>query len=286
MLDGRAPARIDPAVRELAALLHDHLVGEMTVHPGGDVEAWRSFLLLLARTADSVRADGGIARLWTTMGGRHLTLREIDYAEVLRERTGGLAAGWELVIASCLEGDAFFLNDDALRSLSEIAGDPQRLTEVVAALDEQAGARGGIPARTAALIRLLRGIAEAVARTDHAQLDTALRNMATALGQVSPEMMLELLSHRGTADEQGDGSPRVVGEVVRRMSDQTIATFVSRSIVTQGTSTDRLAEALHALVPDHERRRHLVGMAHDETAASPSARPRGSNRCGRTPRAC
>ena len=268
MLDGRAPARIDPAVRELAALLHDHLVGEMTVHPGGDVEAWRSFLLLLARTADSVRADGGIARLWTTMGGRHLTLREIDYAEVLRERTGGLAAGWELVIASCLEGDAFFLNDDALRSLSEIAGDPQRLTEVVAALDEQAGARGGIPARTAALIRLLRGIAEAVARTDHAQLDTALRNMATALGQVSPEMMLELLSHRGTADEQGDGSPRVVGEVVRRMSDQTIATFVSRSIVTQGTSTDRLAEALHALVPDHERRRHLVGMAHDETAAS------------------
>src|SRR3984893_2061548 len=145
MLDGRAPARIDPAVRELAALLHDHLVGEMTVHPGGDVEAWRSFLLLLARTADSVRADGGIARLWTTMGGRHLALREIDYAEVLRERTGGLAAGWELVIASCLEGDAFFLNDDALRSLSEIAGDPQRLTEVVAALDEPAGVRGGSP---------------------------------------------------------------------------------------------------------------------------------------------
>src|ERR1700685_1124990 len=30
MLDGCAPARIDQAVRELAALLHDHLVGEIT----------------------------------------------------------------------------------------------------------------------------------------------------------------------------------------------------------------------------------------------------------------
>src|SRR5580658_8735915 len=38
MLDGRAPARIDQAVGELAVLLHDHLVGEITIHPGGDVE--------------------------------------------------------------------------------------------------------------------------------------------------------------------------------------------------------------------------------------------------------
>jgi HEAT repeat protein len=275
LLDGRAPSRIDQAVRELAVLLHDHLVGEITVHPGGDVEAWRSFLLLLARTADSVRADGGIARLWTTMGGRHLTLREIDYAEVLRERRGVLAAGWERVIASCLEGDVFDMNEDAMRSLSEIAGDPQRLTDVVAALDERAAVHGGIPARTAALIRLLRGIAEAVAETDQTQLDTALRNLSAALGQLSPDMMLELLSHRGSAEEQGEGSPPVLTEIVRRMSDQTIATFVSRSIVKEGTSTDRLAEAFHALVPDHERRHHLIGLAHDETMASPLGQKEG-----------
>ncbi len=117
LLDGRAPARIDQAVRELASLLHDHLVGEITIHPGGDVEAWRSFLILLARTSDSVRTDGGIARLWTTMGGRHVELREIDYAEVMRERAGGQAAVWERIIASCLEGDAFDLNEDAIRWL-------------------------------------------------------------------------------------------------------------------------------------------------------------------------
>src|SRR5262249_46522699 len=69
LLDGRAAARPDQAVTELAALLHDRLVGELTVHPGGDVEAWRNFLLLLGRSPESVRGEGGIARLWTTMAG-------------------------------------------------------------------------------------------------------------------------------------------------------------------------------------------------------------------------
>ena len=81
------------------------------------------------------------------MGGRHVELREIDYAEVMRERAGGQAAAWERILASCLEGDAFDLNEDAIRSLSEIAGDQQRLAELVAALDDRAAARGGLPAR-------------------------------------------------------------------------------------------------------------------------------------------
>src|SRR5712692_2923051 len=105
LLDGQAPARPDAAVGELATLLHDHLVGELTVHAGGDVEAWRNFLLLLGRTAESVRAEGGVARLWTTLAGRHVELREIDYAEVLRERKDGGTAAWDAVVASCLQGD-------------------------------------------------------------------------------------------------------------------------------------------------------------------------------------
>ena len=79
LLDERAPARAEAALAEMAALLHSHLIGELTVHPGGDIEAWRTFLLLLGRTPESVRADGGIARVWTTLAGRHVELREIDY---------------------------------------------------------------------------------------------------------------------------------------------------------------------------------------------------------------
>jgi hypothetical protein len=101
LLDERAPARPEGALIELAALLHSHLIGQLTVHPGGDIEAWRMFLLLLGRTPESVRTDGGIARVWTTMAGRHLELREIDYAEVLRERASGQHAVWDRVVTNC-----------------------------------------------------------------------------------------------------------------------------------------------------------------------------------------
>ena len=37
LLDGRAAARPEASVTELAALLHNHLVGEMTVYAGGDI---------------------------------------------------------------------------------------------------------------------------------------------------------------------------------------------------------------------------------------------------------
>src|SRR5262245_66655969 len=46
-IGGRSPARPDASLAELAALLHDHLIGELTVKAGGDAEAWRNFLLLL-----------------------------------------------------------------------------------------------------------------------------------------------------------------------------------------------------------------------------------------------
>src|SRR5690242_2570482 len=52
LADGRPPARPDPSLAELATLLHDHLVGEIVIHPGGTLEAWRSFLLLIGRSPE------------------------------------------------------------------------------------------------------------------------------------------------------------------------------------------------------------------------------------------
>ena len=273
LLDGRAPARADQAIGELAVLLHEHLVGELIVHPGGDVEAWRNFLLLVGRTPEAVRSEGGIARLWTEMAGRHLELREIDYAEVLRERSEGEAAVWEKVISSCLQGDAFSLDEEGLRVLLELVGDADRLGELVATLETRANAGGsGLPTKTAALLRMLRGIVEAVSKNEPDRLDPVLRNMASAVGHLSPEMMMGLLSHGSGAqgDSDDEDTPRLVSAVVSRMSEKTIARFVTRSIISnQGTATDRLAEAFQTLVRDVDQRERMVALAHDDVAASP-----------------
>jgi HEAT repeat protein len=278
LLEGRSPVRVDAAVNELAALLHEHLVGELTIHPGGDIEAWRSFLLLLARTPDSVRADGGIGRLWMTTGAQHVELREIDYAEVLRERREGREAVWERVIASCLQGQAFDLSPEAAATLAEIAEDPQQFAQLVAALDERAAASGSVPTRTASLLRLLQGLADMMAKASPDKLELVLRNMAAAVSQISLELMLDLLAHRtelgdpGSPGSPGDndaGESPVVGQVVERMSDKNIASFVANNVVKDGTATERLAQAFQTLVPNPERRNHLLGLAHDEAATTP-----------------
>src|SRR4051812_2246496 len=263
LMDDRAPARPDAALGELAVLLHSHLIGELTIHPGGDVEAWRTFLLLLGRTPESVRSDGGIARVWATMAGRHVELREIDYAEVLRERAGGEPVIWKRVIANCLQGSAFDLDEAGIRELLGIATDSDQLAGLMASLDSSADA-AGIGIRTAAMMRLLRGIVEAVSQRQPEQLEPVLKNMATAVGQCSPEMLLGLIGHKGE-----DDGPPLMQAVVSRMTDTTISKFVSRHVISGDTSTDRLAQAFQTLVRDGEEQQRLLAMAKGDVAASP-----------------
>jgi hypothetical protein len=78
----------------------------MTLNPGADASSWRTLFLLLARSPAKVRADGGIAKLWTTAGGPSLEIEEIDYAEVLREKQGREAARDEIVAAALAAPEA------------------------------------------------------------------------------------------------------------------------------------------------------------------------------------
>jgi hypothetical protein len=264
LLDDRPPLKPDAAVSELAVILHSHLIGQLIVHAGGDVDAWRTFLLLLGRSPESVRGEGGIARVWTTMAGRHIELREIDYAEVLRERSGGDSAVWKSVIASCLQGSAFDLDEAAIGELLGIAGDSAKMAEFLAGLEASVEDGSSVGVKTAVLMRMLRGIVDVVSKNQPQQLEPVLRNMASAVGQLSPDMMLGLLGHR--ADDEG---PQVMQAVVSRMSDTTIAGFVSRRVIAGDTATDRLATAFQTLVRDPDHQQRLLAMARQDVQASP-----------------
>lgn len=271
-IDGREAARPDPAVRELAALLHEHLVGELRIVEAADPGAWRTFLLLLGRSTEDLLANGGIGRLWATSGGQHLQLREIDYAEVLRERQSGSAAAWSAIVAHCLAGDAVDLDETTLRTLVTIAADPARLLDLTRQIDEEVADRG-VRAQAQALSRLLTELARAVTVLEPERLDLVLRNAAAAAGSLSPDVMLELLG--GRPQEPAGGSLDVVGEVVDRMSDATVASFVANSVVAEGGATARLAEAFKALVPEEERRTGILAMASAEVAETPLGREAG-----------
>ena len=120
------PQRPDPAIGELAEVLYRHMIGAMTVNAAADADSWRTLLLLLARTPEEVRADGGIAKLWATAGGPSLELVEIDYAEVLREKQGD-AATIDQIIAAAIAGPQVQLDESTIEKLLAIVGEPEKL---------------------------------------------------------------------------------------------------------------------------------------------------------------
>src|SRR5262249_7633655 len=201
---------------------------------------------------------------WTTMAGRHVELREIDYTEVLRERKSGEAAVWDKVIANCLQGSAFELDEESIKELLGIAIDSDKLSAMMATLEQGVDAGGGIGAKTAALMRMLRGIVDAVSKHDPEQLEPVLRSMASAVGQVSPDMMLGLLHQPHDAE-----GPRLMHQVVSRMTDRTIARFVSKHVIAESAPTDRLALAFQSLVREPEQQQRMLALAKEDVAASP-----------------
>jgi HEAT repeat protein len=260
-----APAKPDSAIVELSDLLRRQLVGTLTLNPGADADSWRTLLMLLSRAPEEVRADGGIARLWATAGGPSLEIAEIDYAEVLREKQGD-AATIDRVIAAALAGPQLELDDSAMRTLLDIVGDPARLSELMQQL-EAGTTDKGVEVRVAAFLNLLRGLAEHVGRTNPGQLDQTLRQMGQAAGRLSADSMLELLARR-TKPEAMAGSVNVVTAMVHRMSDSTVAEFVSTSVIAERGASERLAQAFQSLVPEQDRQRQLLALAQPEVAAS------------------
>jgi HEAT repeat protein len=265
LVGGQGVTRPDAAIGELAALLHAHLIGEITINPDGDAAAWRSLLLLIARPPEDVRSEGGIVRLWMTMAGRHVELRQIDYAEVLRERQAGNAASWQRIVDTCLAGDRLEIPQELLEALVDGTTTSDELAGVLGQFEAPGDASGpGLTARTAALVRLLRGIVRAVAERAPEQSERVMRNLAVALGRLSPDTILSLVA-RGAAPD-GDDAP-IVGPLVSRMPDATVAAFVARHANARGAALERVAQAFQALVVDRDRRERLVAMAHESSPA-------------------
>jgi HEAT repeat protein len=263
LMDGAATAKPDQAVRETAALLHDHMIGLVTLHSSPDPDGWLPFLNILAKSFDDVRSAGGVARLWAATGQRHLDLQEIDYADILRERAGSQESHWNDIIRACLNLDSP-LDEETLQHLTEVCGDPERFSEFVLALETNGETSMG--SKASALLRMLRGVIDLVSRTDPTKIEPLLKNIAQGFGTLSPELLLELLStEEGRADKAAD----LVLQVASRMTDATLGGFVAKGVLAEGGATTRLAQAFQALVPDNDRRPGLLQIAHAQLAESP-----------------
>ena len=272
-IEGQAPLRPDPAIGELAALLHERLIGELTIQHEADAEDWRALLLLLARAPEDLLAEGGIGSAWAGSGRAHFEIREIDYAEVLRERAGGEKAQWDRIIALCLQGDTSGLDERALGTLIDSLSDPQRFGDLLEHFQaSEAVETVSVSMRLAALLQLMRTALEAVKARNPAAAEQALQTMADSCARLTPEMMLAMLGSRQSSNA---ADAHMANDLMERMSDQTVASFVARSVTVEKGATERLAHALEVLVPEAERKGRILELAHEEARHSQAGQEEG-----------
>ena len=270
LVGGRALSRPDIAVSELASMLHAHSVGELQFNEPLTPAAWHAFLLLITQSPADLRGEGGITRAWAAAGGGPIEIRQIDYGEVLRERASGDESSWEFILTAYLEGEQSDLDDAMLATLSEIVTDPERMAAFIDGVIEKSAQDGWLSRKQAQLAKLLQALAAYISRSSPATLDAALRGVAGSLPRMSPEVVTGLLTEPRPVDE--NGAPAGIdlgGELLARLDDGVIASFVSAVITRDRAASGRLAEAFQALVPDEQQRGRVLEMAEGVAAQGP-----------------
>jgi len=259
----RAPVRPDPAIAELAALLHSRLIGELRIQPGASSEDWRQLLLVLARPVEDLLADGGPAAVWAATGRGLFDIIEIDYAAVLKERNSGDDATWDRLLASCLKGEDLTLDEHVIDMLLAAFGDESSLGALLDRLNDKADEeRSSMPARVATVMKLVKA---AIGAAEARELPTEqiFETLAHASAHFTPDMILGLLAHRKSSAEDA----QLAGRIIDGMTDSSISSFVARAVTAEHGASARLAHAFEALVPDEARRGPLLAQAHDEAKA-------------------
>jgi HEAT repeat protein len=264
-IDGRMPGRPDQAITELAGIMHDRLIGELRVERGADGLDWHALLMLLAQSPEELLAAGGITKAWEASGRQHFEIRAIDYAEMLREREGPNAE-WDQILRLCLHGDVDGLDQAAIATLLEMLGDSARFGELLERL--QTIAEIGEPtvnARVAALLDLVTRMIDASGeRMGDQGREDVLQTVAGSTSRLTPEMLIALIERARAAEGRAS---QVASDVVERIDEPTMASFVARSVERQHGATERLAQALQLLVPDLGGRERVLELARQDAEA-------------------
>jgi HEAT repeat protein len=176
----------------------------------------------------------------------------------LRERSGEDGAAWDRIIEFCLQGDIDgSIDERALEAVIAALDSVERFGELIERIQSASGA-ASVGARAAALLGLIHKALE-VLKERQQEASPVLQTIADSAAHMTPDMMLAVLQQARQQTETGE--PPLAASIVERMGDDTVAAFVSASVVAERGATERLALAFEALVPDTDRKERLLDLA-------------------------
>jgi HEAT repeat protein len=273
LVNGRGLPKPESSATELAVLLHQQLIGEMTLFDRLDNDGWHAFLSLLAKSPEDARVIGGVAKAWEETGNKAIKLVEIDYAEVLRERGGsGDSASWDRILTALKEekqekegGSA--AGGDTMQSMMEMAESPERLAQFAQKLQDVGKASGDDSLQQRkALLEMMHGLANYTAERQPDQLNTVLDRMAGAAAQLPPDMLLTLITDPPPLPGGSGQRMDLAGELQARLTDEMLTKFLVDNVVKDRGASSRLATAFQTLVPDPTKQQDILAAAAAQAA--------------------
>jgi len=258
-VDGRAMVRQDAAVTDLAALLHRHQVGQLTIRPQTDADVWRRFMVLLALPPDQARLRGGLGSMWASEGETRIEIRSLDYNELLRSRIRGDKATWNAIVAACLEDSAFSLDDAMVELLFGVLDDPSRIVGVMQAIESRLPSVNSPGQGPMVIAGMLQAVAQFVATSAPEQVESVMAALAEAATRLPIDTLGPIVE-----TQHGTFRPslaRFVQGLVRRISDGSIADLIACEVRGGRGSSPRLADAFCGLAPDPDRRSAILALA-------------------------
>jgi hypothetical protein len=262
-VEGRAIPRPDAAVADLAGILHRHQVGQITIRPLTDAETWRRFLALLSLPADQARLRGGLGELWASEGETRIEVRTLDYNELLRARVRGDKATWDAIVAGCLEGVAFSLDDAMVELLFGILNDPDKIVGLMQAVETRLASEHGEGRSPMVIAGLLQAVAQFVAASAPDEADRVIAALAEAATRLPVSTLAPMVgSQRGGTFQPG--LARFIQGLVRHVHDDSIANLVASEVRSGRGSSTHLADAFCGLAPDPDRRSAILAQARND----------------------
>lgn len=271
LINGRGLAKPEPSAGELATILHQQLVGELTLFDRLDNNGWHAFLSLLAKSPEDTRALGGVKKAWEETGNNAIGLTEIDYADILRERGGsGESASWDRILAAMKEDSAAEGGGGepaTMQDMMALTQDPGRLAQFAQTLQDVGRASGddSIQQRKS-LVELMHGLANYAADRKPEELNAVLNSMAGAAAQMSPDMLLTLITDPPPMPSGSGPRMDLAGELQARLTDEMLTKFLVDNVVKDRGASHRLAAAFQTLVPDPDRQQHILAAAAEQAA--------------------
>ncbi len=268
LVNGRGLAKPEASATELATMLHQQLISELTLFDRLDNDGWHAFLSLLAKTPEDTRAMGGVAKAWEETGNKAIRLTEIDYADILRERAGtGESATWDRILTALKdetkEGEGG--EQTTMENMVALAEDSGRLAQFAQKLQDLGKAAGddSIQQRKS-LLEMMHGLANYTAERQPEALDSVLDKMAGAAAQLSPDMLLTLITDPPPLPGGSGQRMDLAGELQARLTDEMLTKFLVENIVKDRGASSRLATAFQTLVPDPSKQQDILAAAAEQ----------------------